>query len=327
MDKKIIVTGGAGFIGSAIVWGLNNRGIYDIVIVDLEENLDRDSIKKLKFSKKIGHKIFREEVLKGLWDNEEIDCILHLGAHASTTEKKWEKLKEDNVEYSKILADFSDKKSIRFVYASSAATYGDGSLGFDDNEEEIEKLQPLNLYGESKQCFDIWAKQNNLLSKIVGLKYFNVFGPNEYHKDDMRSFIIKSYEQIKSAGTVKLFKSYKKEYKDGEQKRDFIYIKDVVDMTLFFFDNRDKNGIYNIGTGLAHTWNELVNAVFDSLSIKSKIEYIDMPENLKEQYQYFTQANISKLNESGYSKPCYDFGLAISDYVKNYLEPKVFLSI
>ncbi len=324
MDKKIIVTGGAGFIGSAVVWGLNNRGIYDITIVDLEENLNRDNIKELRFFEKLCYKKFRAEVLKGLWDDKGIDCIFHLGAHASTTEKDWEKLKEDNIEYSKILARFANRKNIRFIYASSAATYGDGSLGFND-EREIEKLQPLNLYGESKQRFDIWAKQNKFLDKIVGLKYFNVYGPNEYHKGDMRSFISKAYEQIKSTGEVKLFKSYKEEYKDGEQERDFIYIKDAIDMTLFFFDNRDKNGIYNIGTGFAHTWNELVNAVFDALNVERKIKYIDMPQELKEQYQYYTKAEVNKIKRAGYNKQMTEFNLAIKDYVCNYLEPQAHL--
>jgi len=327
MSKKIIVTGGCGFIGSAVIWGLNCRGIDDILIVDLKENENGRNISNLNYSGYIAHNEFRSELLKGKWDEEDIDCIFHLGACTSTTENNEAYLKDNNYQYTVDIAQFAVRGGIRFIYASSAATYGDGSLGFKDDEAMLEKLKPLNLYGESKQWFDIWAKQNNLLNKIAGLKYFNVYGPNEYHKKEMRSFVIKAYEQIKKTGKVRLFKSYKSEYKDGQQMRDFVYIKDAVDMTLFFFDNRDVSGIYNVGTGCAHSWNELTSAVFDSLGKEVNIEYIDMPENLKEQYQYFTQAEMGKIRQVGYIKEPWNFKEAIDDYVSNYLQTEEFLKI
>jgi ADP-L-glycero-D-manno-heptose 6-epimerase len=210
--------------------------------------------------------------------------------------------------------------NVRFIYASSAATYGDGSAGFGDDEKEINKLRPLNMYGYSKQLFDLWAHRTALLKKIVGLKYFNVFGPNEYHKGDMRSFVLKAFEQINAAGKVRLFKSYKKEYKDGEQLRDFLYVKDAVDMTLFFLDRPKTAGLFNIGTGKARSWNDLVKAVFAAMGRKPNIEYIDMPESIRNQYQYFTQADIAKLRKAGYKKEPTCLEDTIKDYVQNYLE-------
>jgi len=242
-----------------------------------------------------------------------------MGACSSTTERNAGFMFKNNFEYSKHLAVFAIRKEIRFIYASSAATYGDGSQGFSDDHEILEKLKPLNIYGYSKHLFDLWLKRNGLLDKVVGLKYFNVYGPNEYHKGQMRSFVIKAYEQIIQTGEVKLFKSYKPEYKHGEQKRDFIYIKDAVDMTLFFSQNRKPWGIFNVGTGCAHTWNELVNAVFKALGKQPKIKYIDMPVELRNQYQYYTEADISKLIKCGYKKNPRDFKSSIKDYIKNYL--------
>jgi ADP-L-glycero-D-manno-heptose 6-epimerase len=258
-------------------------------------------------------------ILNDKLNYEKIDCIFHMGACSSTVEKDANFMFKNNFEYSKHLVEFAIKKGIRFIYASSAATYGDGSSGFSDDHELLEKLRPLNIYGYSKHLFDLWLKRNKLLDKVVGLKYFNVYGPNEYHKGEMRSFVVKAYEQIINTGEVKLFKSYKPEYKNGEQKRDFVYIKDAVDMTLFFFQERGLTGIYNIGTGEAHTWNELVNAVFKALDKEPKIRYIDMPEELKDQYQYFTQADISKIRKAGYKKELWNFDSAIEDYVINYL--------
>jgi ADP-L-glycero-D-manno-heptose 6-epimerase len=217
------------------------------------------------------------------------------------------------------LAQWATEANVRFIYASSAATYGDGSKGFSDDEEKIEMLQPLNLYGHSKQLFDLWAHRNDLLKKIVGLKYFNVFGPNEYHKGDMRSFVVKAFEQINTTGKVRLFKSYKPEFKDGQQMRDFLYIKDAVDMTLFFYDNPKINGLFNIGAGKARTWNDLAKAVFIAMDKKPNIEYIDMPESIRNQYQYFTQADITKLHKAGYKKQITPLEDAIKDYVQNYL--------
>jgi len=327
MKEKIIVTGGAGFIGSAIIWGLNKLGIDNILIVDhMDESLKWKNLVGLKFMDYMDKDDFLTAILDGKFSQENIHCIFHMGACSSTTERDAHFMLKNNFEYSKHLAIFAIQKGIRFIYASSAATYGDGSQGFSDDHEILEKLKPLNIYGYSKHLFDLWLRRNGLLDKVVGLKYFNVYGPNEYHKGQMRSFVIKAYEQIIQTGEVKLFKSYKPEYKHGEQKRDFIYIKDAVDMTLFFFQNRKPWGIFNIGTGKAHTWNELVDAVFKTLGKQTRIKYIDMPVELRTQYQYFTQADISKLIKCGYNKSITSFEDAIMDYVCNYLIPNKYLA-
>ncbi|MDD5613576.1 MAG: ADP-glyceromanno-heptose 6-epimerase [Candidatus Omnitrophica bacterium] len=327
MKNKVIVTGGAGFIGSGLVWALNCRGIQDPIVVDLKDNFKCGNLWNLKYSDLICHNQFRKDILSGLWDNKNIDCIFHMGACTSTTEKDSYMLLDENFLYTVDLARFALKHKVRFIYASSAATYGDGSLGFSDNEQELESLHPLNPYGWSKQYFDIWAKRHGLLGNIAGLKYFNVYGPNEYHKQDMMSFVIKAYRQITERGCVRLFKSYKPEYNDGEQRRDFVYLKDALDMTLFFYDNRSINGIFNVGTGVARSWNELVEAVFGALEKKVSIEYIDMPLELRGQYQYFTQADMGKFKKSGYSKAQTDFNAAIKDYVCNYLKTSSHLSV
>ena len=226
---------------------------------------------------------------------------------------------KNNYEYSKIVAQWAIKKGARFIYASSGATYGDGSQGFSDNEEGLEKLRPLNMYGYSKHMFDLWARRAGLLDSIVGLKYFNVFGPNEYHKANMRSFVIKAFEQIDQRGKVGLFKSYRVDYDNGEQRRDFLYVKDAVEMTLFFMDNPKVNGIFNIGTGTARMWNELAKAVFASMGEETNIDYIPMPEELREKYQYFTEADTGKLRKAGYDKETMSLEEGVSDYVQNYL--------
>jgi ADP-L-glycero-D-manno-heptose 6-epimerase len=328
MKSKVIVTGGAGFIGSALVWGLNRLGIDKILVVD---NLDKEGRKErnladLKFSDLEEKEKFLEKVLQGKLKGNEIDCIFHLGASTSTLERDIVHLLENNYRYSKKLASFAAGKKIRFIYASSAATYGDGSLGFSDQEELLERLKPLNPYGCSKHWFDLWAKKNGLLNQIVGLKYFNVYGPNEYHKGEMRSFVNKAYDQIIESGEVKLFKSYRPEYADGEQKRDFLYVKDAVEMTLFFYLRRELAGIYNIGTGNPHTFNQLVRAVFKALGKEPKIRYIEMPPELKEQYQYFTSAQIEKIRQAGYSKEFYQFESAVREYVLEYLSKDLSLS-
>ena len=316
----IIVTGAAGFIGSAIVWGLNKRGQRNIIIVD-EANLSdekKENINPLKFGGYLGKDEFIEKIKKGDF-KEKTEAIIHMGACSDTTETDKEFLMNNNYECTKALCNYCIEKGVRFIYASSGATYGDGSNGYSDSEEAIDKLKPLNLYGLSKQMFDKWAKDNKLLGKIAGLKYFNVFGPNEYHKGEMRSVILKAFEQIKQTGKMRLFKSYRAEYADGEQKRDFLYVKDAVDMTLFFLDNPKTCGIFNIGSGAARTWNELANSIFKALGKKPNIEYIDMPEALKERYQYFTEADMSKLRSAGYDKNITPLGESARDYVQNYL--------
>lgn len=217
------------------------------------------------------------------------------------------------------------QKNIRFIYASSAATYGDGSLGFVDDETKLETLRPLNMYGYSKQLFDLWAKKNNVLNKVVGIKYFNVFGPNEYHKGDMRSVVHKAFEQVRDTGKVRLFKSLNPKYKDGEQMRDFVYIKDAIDMTLYFIDHPDKNGIFNVGAGKARTWNDLVSALFNAIGKPVNIEYIDLPDHLREKYQYFTEANLDKIRSAGYNKATTSLEDGVKDYVKNYLLKDLYL--
>ena len=247
----IVVTGGAGFIGSAIVWRLNQLDENKIIIVDELGEADKwKNIVSLSFE----DFVHKDEFISSVLADDvpfKIETIIHMGANSSTTEKDADHLLFNNYEYTKELAKYSVKNDIRFIYASSAATYGNGSLGFDDDESKLEALRPLNMYGYSKQLFDLWAKRNGLLTKIVGLKFFNVFGPNEYHKGEMRSVVHKAFEQIRDAGKVRLFKSLNSKFKDGEQMRDFIYIIDAVDMTLFFLDRKDKNGIYNVGSGKA----------------------------------------------------------------------------
>lgn len=315
----IVVTGGAGFIGSALVWKLNRLGRNDIVIVDR-----LGTSEKWKNLVGLDYRDFydKEDFINWIRVDEfeyNIEIIFHLGACSSTTEKDADYLMENNFCYTQTLAEFAIRKQIRFIYASSAATYGDGSQGYKDDEESLEKLRPLNMYGYSKHLFDLYAKKNNYFDKIVGLKYFNVYGPNEYHKGDMRSVVHKAFYQIKESGKVRLFKSYKKDYKDGEQLRDFIYVKDAVDITLFFMQNKNVNGLFNVGTGNARTWNDLVTAIFHAMDKPVNIEYIEMPENLREKYQYFTQADLTKLRKAGYVNEITALEKGVEDYVKNYL--------
>jgi len=321
----IVVTGGAGFIGSAIVWKLNQLGENKIIIVD---ELGTDDKWKNLISLKFEDFIHKDDFISMIIDEDipfEISAIIHMGANSSTTEKDADHLFSNNYLYTKELAEYCLEKNTRFIYASSAATYGDGSLGFDDDENKLETLRPLNMYGYSKQLFDLWAKRNGVFDKIVGLKYFNVYGPNEYHKGDMRSVVHKAFEQIRDSGKVKLFKSLNPKYKDGEQLRDFIYIKDAVDMTLFFLDKPNVNGLYNIGTGKSRTWNDLVTSIFKSLDKKVNIEYIELPEHLREKYQYFTEANINKIKKAGFNFSITRLEDGVADYVKKYLTGKQFL--
>ncbi len=326
MNGNIIVTGGAGFIGSAIVWKLNRLGIRNIIVVDDIDSIKWKNLVGLNFLDYIEKDDFLDNILCGKFDKIKIDTIFHMGACSSTTYPDAKHYIKNNYEYTKKLCEFALNNNIRFIYASSAATYGDGSKGFSDNEDELDKLKPLNMYGYSKHLFDLWAKYKGLLNKIVGLKYFNVYGPNEYHKQDMRSFVIKAYEQIMNYGKVRLFKSYLPEYKDGEQLRDFIYIKDAVNMTLHFYLNKNLTGIYNIGIGKAHSFNQLVFAVFEALGKKVEIEYIDMPENIKNQYQYFTEADMKKFFSTGYNIPIFDFKEAIKEYVLKYISQNKYLA-
>ena len=320
----IVITGAAGFIGSALVWRLNQLGKNNIIIVDeLGKDEKWKNLVGIDFEDFINKDIFIENLETGL--NYKVDSIIHMGANSSTTEKDADHLLNNNFEYTKKLAAYSIDNKIRFIYASSAATYGDGNLDFNDEDNMCLKLHPLNMYGYSKNLFDKWALKKNILDKIVGIKYFNVFGPNEYHKGDMRSVVHKAFEQIRDTGKVKLFKSRNKYYKDGEQKRDFIYIKDAVDMTLFFMDHKNKNGLYNVGSGKARTWNDLVTALFNALDKPVNIGYIDLPEYLADKYQYFTEAKLDKIKKAGYTKNISSLEEGVTDYVKNYLVPDKYL--
>jgi ADP-L-glycero-D-manno-heptose 6-epimerase len=322
----IVITGAAGFIGSALVWRLNQLGKNNIIIVDeLGKDEKWKNLTSLDYDDFINKDVFFEKIKTGL--DFKVDTIIHMGANSSTTEKDADHLMENNFEYTKKLALYAINKDIRFIYASSAATYGDGNLGFDDKDEISKTLRPLNMYGYSKNLFDIWALKKNMFDKIVGIKYFNVFGPNEYHKGDMRSVVHKAFEQIRDTAKVRLFKSRHKDYKDGEQKRDFVYIKDAVDMTLFFMDNKDKNGLYNVGSGKARTWNDLVTALFNAVGKPVNIEYIDLPDHLADKYQYFTEAKLDKIKKAGYTNQISSLEEGVTDYVKNYLVPDKYLGM
>lgn len=318
----IVVTGGAGFIGSAIVWRLNTLGKTDILIVDELGIADKwKNLVPLKFYDFMNKLVFIQK-LNELDFN--IEAIIHMGANSSTTEKDADHLLTNNYEYTRSLAEFCIKRNIRFIYASSAATYGDGSLGFDDSEKLSASLHPLNMYGYSKNLFDIKAEREGWFNRIVGLKYFNVYGPNEYHKEDMRSVVHKAFEQIRDTGRVTLFKSMNPKFKDGEQKRDFIYVKDAVDMTLFFLEN-SAAGLFNIGSGKARTWNDLVKSIFNALNKPLNIEYINLPLEIADRYQYFTEAKMEKIKKTGYSAEATSLEEAVADYVKNYLMKALYL--
>jgi len=322
----IIVTGGAGFIGSAIIWELNNRGEKDIVLVDELGTDDKwKNLIGLNFSDFVNKDKFINQLDDGLYSDA--GAVIHMGANSSTTEKDAGHLMNNNYLYTKTLAEFCIRNNIRFIYASSAATYGDGSSGFNDSEAECESLRPLNMYGYSKNLFDIWAFRNKVFNKIVGLKYFNVFGPNEYHKGDMRSVVHKAFEQVRDTGKVKLFKSLLPDYEDGGQKRDFIYVKDAVNMTLHFLEQHKSNGLFNIGSGKARTWNDLVSALFKAMNKTVNIEYIDLPDHLADKYQYFTEANLSKIRASGYKDNISSLEDGVADYVKSYLLGKLYVAM
>lgn len=310
----IIVTGAAGFIGSCVVARLNELGREDLILVD---HLNDDD-KKRNLEDKIYLEYYEKDAFLNIVKQNKlpdgIEAVIHMGACSSTTLQDEKYFKENNLEYTITLAQWCLAHQVRFIYASSAATYGDGSCGYKDDIETIRQCKPLNLYGESKQKFDEWVLEHNVLDKVVGLKFFNVFGPNEYHKGDMCSVVAKSYHNVVEKGTIRLFKSFDPKYKDGEQMRDFIYVKDAVEVILFFLKNNDINGIFNVGTGKARTWNDLAQALFAAVDIKPDIQYMDMPETLKARYQNFTQADMTQLKEAGYTKPFYSLEDAVKDY-------------
>jgi ADP-L-glycero-D-manno-heptose 6-epimerase len=324
---KILVTGGAGFIGSALVWALNGLGLENILVCDQLSKDDKWlNLAPLKFDDYIAAETLLKEVEAGKPTLKEIVWVFHLGACSSTTERDVGYLMENNYRYTAILCDWALRGKARFVYASSAATYGDGTMGMKDDESRIASLRPLNAYGYSKQLFDLYARRQGLLAKVVGLKYFNVYGPNEWHKGDMRSLVNKAFDQVRATGKIQLFKSYKPEFKDGEQMRDFLYVKDAVEMTIHLAATPTANGLFNLGSGKARTWIDLAKAVFAALSLPPNIEFIEMPEAIRDKYQYFTQASIEKLRATGYGGPKFVLEDAVKDYVQNHLLPRKHLA-
>lgn len=322
---RILVTGGAGFIGSALVWALNRRGASRIVVVDFlgdgekwrhlaplafEDYVEADALSDQLYEDRLG----------------KFDLVLHMGACSSTTETDAAYLIRNNYQYTKDLAEYSLMKGARFVYASSAATYGDGSAGMEDRTDlpYLRTLRPLNMYGCSKHLFDVHAAHEGWFDRIAGLKYFNVYGPNEDHKGDMRSLVNKAYEQVRDTGRIRLFKSHRDDFAHGEQRRDFLYVKDAVDMTLHVAES-GANGLFNVGSGIASSWNALAGAVFAAMDRKPDIEYFDMPEAMRAKYQYHTQADIQRLRQSGYDREITPLPAAVSDYIRNYLAPGKFL--
>lgn len=313
---RTLVTGGAGFIGSALVWGLNQRGDDRILIAD---RLDRTSKWRNLAPLRFDDYIDADTLLERLDRLDDIGLVLHMGACSSTTETDTAYLQRNNVDYTRTLADWAVERGIRFVYASSAATYGSRE-GLVPEDLPIDALRPLNAYGYSKQQFDLYARRRGYLDRISGLKYFNVFGPNEQHKGDMRSMVDKAFRQIVESGVVRLFRSDRPGYADGEQRRDFLYVKDAVAMTLHLA-GKAAPGLFDLGSGRSHTWLELARAVFAASGRQPRIEFVDMPASLRQQYQYDTCAATGRLRASGFEQPPTPLAAAIRDYVQTYLVP------
>ncbi|RZB33096.1 MAG: ADP-L-glycero-D-manno-heptose 6-epimerase [Desulfobacteraceae bacterium Eth-SRB2] len=319
--KRVIVTGGAGFIGSAFVWKLNQEGIDDILIVDdLKDSEKWQNLAGLRYSDYLRKDVFLHSVAANTITYAP-EAIVHMGACSSTMERNADYLMENNYRFTRILAEWAVSRKIRFLYASSAATYGDGARGLSD-EIDLSGLRPLNMYGYSKHLFDLYAERSELLTEIVGLKFFNVFGPNEYHKGDMASVVFKAFHQIMETGRVKIFKSHSEDYADGEQMRDFVYVKDCVEVMWWLLMYDEVNGLFNLGSGRARSWNDLIRALFTAMGYPPQIEYFAMPEALHGSYQYFTQASMERLKKAGCPLHFRSLEEAVQDYVKNHLQAK-----
>jgi ADP-L-glycero-D-manno-heptose 6-epimerase len=319
----IIITGAAGFIGSCLVSRLNKDGYKDLILVD--DFSDAEKMLNLE-GKVYTAKVHRNDFPQWLRENQRlVQFVFHIGARTDTTEFNKAIFDELNLNYTKELWKICVEFGLPLVYASSAATYGLGEYGYEDNHEVVEKLKPLNPYGESKNDFDKWAiKQEKKPYFWAGLKFFNVYGPNEYHKGRMASVIMHAHKQIKEKGSLKLFRSHNPDYRDGEQLRDFVYVKDVVEVCLFLLTHRKDSGLYNLGSGRARTFLDLATNTFAAVNIKPTIEFIDTPADIRDKYQYFTEANISKLRAIGYTKPFYTLEEGVKDYVQNFLEKRAY---
>lgn len=317
-NAAIVVTGAAGFIGSCLVGFLNEKGYDNLIITDDFSRLDKTpNLDGKQFQKKVERTSFFD------WLKETrpvIDFVFHIGARTDTTEFDYSIHQQLNVEYSQKVWEYCTENNIALVYASSAATYGAGEFGYTDDHELPFKLQPLNPYGISKNEFDKWALQQTISPPFwAGLKFFNVYGPNEYHKGRMASVIWHSFNQVKKDGRVKLFKSHRPDFKDGQQLRDFVYVKDVLNVCYWLMNNKPVSGIYNLGTGRARAFEDLVKAVFSGLDKPAQIDFIEMPEDIRDKYQYFTEADMHKLQGVGYNRPFFSLEEGVDDYVRNYL--------
>jgi ADP-L-glycero-D-manno-heptose 6-epimerase len=315
----VIVTGGAGFIGSATIWQLNALGYDDILCVDALRTGDKW---KNLVGLRITDVLHKDEFFNTISTNPgayRADAVVHLGACSATTERDADYLLQNNTHYTSALAQWSLERHAKFIYASSAATYGDAAQGFDDDPARLESLVPLNMYGFSKHLFDLQAARSGMLDRIVGLKFFNVFGPNEYHKGDMMSVVCKAHRQIVATGELQLFASHRDGIADGEQQRDFVYVKDAAKVIAWLLEARDVSCLFNLGTGKARSWNALATAVFSAMQRTPNIRYIPMPETLRDRYQYFTMASMARLAAAGCSVPFTTLEDAVADYVRNYL--------
>ncbi|MDF0693888.1 ADP-glyceromanno-heptose 6-epimerase [Aquirufa ecclesiirivi] len=319
----IIVTGAAGFIGSCLIQKLNELNFNYIIAVD---DFSFEEKNKNLLGKKIKEKVERTQFFSWLDSNfREVEFIFHIGARTDTTEFDKSIFDDLNVNYSKEIWNRCVEYQIPLVYASSAATYGLGELGYDDDESKIPGLKPLNPYGDSKNDFDIWALQQEKKPFFwAGLKFFNVYGPNEYHKGRMASVIWHAFRQINEKGSLNLFRSHRPDYGDGEQMRDFIYVKDLIDVCIFFMEHRKNSGIYNLGTGIARSFNDLGRSTFAAMGKEAVINYIDTPMDIRDKYQYFTEANMSKLRQIGFTQPFHTLEEGVKDYVQNYLLKKAY---
>ncbi len=321
-----IVTGAAGLIGSAVIWALNRRGIDNIVAVDrLHAGEKWKHLPPLRFNDYLEADDFLTRLEANPSQFGTVTTLFHLGACSATTEKNAAFLIRNNFEFTKTLALWAVGRRTRFVYASSAATYGDGVHGMDDKNDNLAQLRPLNMYGYSKHLFDLYAQRTGILRQIIGLKYFNVFGPNEDHKGEMRSVVSKAFEQVMATGRLSLFKSHHPDYRDGMQMRDFLYVKDAVDITLHLAERPLAGGLYNVGSGTPRTWLDLAHAIFAALGRDPRIDFVDMPEHLRGKYQYYTCADIAKLRQQGYQREIPSLSESVRDYVVEYLVPGRYL--